>query len=609
MEWIVMNSNLRWFKDAKFGMFIHWGLYSLPSGIWKSQEMEYIGEWLQAKFRIPNAEYAKLAAEFNPVGFDAEEWVLAAKNAGMKYLVFTAKHADGFAMYHSKCSRFNIVDATPFGRDVLAELAAACGKYGVKLGIYYSQSLDWHEPDGADPGIDARAGNFGMSWGNDWDFPDLSTKVFSRYFSGKVIPQLKELLTNYGPISILWFDNSNLTKKQSERLVSLIKKIQPECLVNSRIGNGLGDFGTLGDNQLPSARRDGAWETPGTMNDTWGFKHNDHNWKSPRDIVQLLVALADKDANYLLNVGPRGDGRFPDAAARALQDVGAWMKSYGGCVHGSSGNPFPYDFDWGHMTVSTGVAGRFARLNLILRGHSFGVVTLQGLKDRVRRCYELSQPEADLPFTVSETGGVNMLHLEADGICDSLLPVLAVELDTERYPAVEQRLITQGGHLWLKPVQGRLIHGRIAMVAANRGVSAAGEQLTGSEHSCVDGSGRLVEWHNPADSIEWDVVFLEPGDYLVELVLTARRHSAPWIDGQTVKLAYESGDRSFVWEATLSGSPLDTAASRCYAEGSTAAGTLSVKRSGAGKLSLTMLAPGCPAAVGMALTEVRLARR
>src|SRR5450759_2976442 len=189
------NQRVLWLQDARFGLFIHWGLYSVLSGDWKGKRMEYLGEWIMSKFRIPNAEYSQLARQFNPQAFDADEWVRLAKATGMRYLVFTAKHHEGFAMYHSKCDPYNIVDATPFGRDPLKELAEACQRHGLTLGLYYSQDLDWHEPNGGDPGPDV-VDNFGMSWGNDWDFPNYPVKNYAQYFNAKVKPQIRELLTH-----------------------------------------------------------------------------------------------------------------------------------------------------------------------------------------------------------------------------------------------------------------------------------------------------------------------------------------------------------------------------------------------------------------------------
>ncbi len=322
-----MENNKKWFKHAGFGLMIHWGLYALPAGEWKGQRMDYIGEWLQSKYRIPGAEYCKLANAFNPILFDAEEWVRLAQDAGMEYIVFTAKHHEGFAMYHSKVDSFNIVDATPFGRDVLAELSAACQKYNMKLGLYYSQDLDWHEPNGGGYTMEPYS-NVGMCWTNDWDYPDNSSKNYTEYFEKKVIPQVTELLTGYGSLALIWFDTpTTLSEAQSRQLYDLVKKYQPDCLVNSRLGNGLGDYRSMGDNEV-SGQDFGEQlvETPATLNDTWGYKSFDNNWKNAEKVIEIRQHLAARGVNYLLNVGPDALGRIPAPAADILRKVGQAVK-------------------------------------------------------------------------------------------------------------------------------------------------------------------------------------------------------------------------------------------------------------------------------------------
>lgn len=318
-----MNSK-EWFKQAKFGMMIHWGLYSLPAGEWKGGRMEDIGEWCQQYFRIPNSEYHKLADIFNPIYFDADEWVKLAKDAGMQYMVFTAKHHEGFAMYHSKVSKFNIVDATPFGRDVLAELADACRRHGMKLGLYYSQEIDWSEPDGGgyDKGKTWCGGK--AYWTNNWDFPDIAEKDFTRCFESKIKPQVTELLTNYGDLCLIWFDTPGvITPEQSDELYDLVKKYQPDCLVNSRIGNGRGDYASAGDNEIPEDDKgDMLFETPATLNDTWGYKSFDNNWKDAAEVRRIKDHLNSRGINYLLNVGPDYLGRIPAPAVDILREVG-----------------------------------------------------------------------------------------------------------------------------------------------------------------------------------------------------------------------------------------------------------------------------------------------
>ncbi len=317
-------TNKEWFKKAQFGMMIHWGLYSLPAGEWKGERMEDIGEWLQQYFRIPNAEYHKLAKAFNPILFDAEEWVKLARDAGMKYIVFTAKHHEGFAMYKSEVSPFNIVDATPFKRDVLKELSDACRKYDMKLGLYYSQEIDWSEKNGGGYTSGKTWCGGKAYWTNNWDFPDDEHKDFSECFENKIKPQVREILTRYGEIFLIWFDTPGvITPAQSDELYEMVKKYQPDCLVNSRIGNGRGDYTSAGDNEIPEDDKGGMlFETPATLNDTWGYKSFDDNWKDADTVIKIKNHLMKRGANYLLNVGPDALGRIPAPAEKILREVG-----------------------------------------------------------------------------------------------------------------------------------------------------------------------------------------------------------------------------------------------------------------------------------------------
>lgn len=310
-----------WFRNAKFGMMVHWGLYCLPAGEWKGQRMDYIGEWLQSRFRIPNAEYHRLAGAFNPILFNADEWVSLAQDAGMKYIVVTAKHHEGFAMYHSRADKFNIVDATPFKRDVIGELADACARKGVKLGLYYSQDLDWCEPNGG--GYTRGHTNCGMSWTNDWDFPDNEHKNYTECYEKKIKPQVREILTQYGDLCLIWFDTPcTLSEAQSRELTDMVHELQPNCLVNSRIGNGLGDYHSCGDNQIPSDYMTELYEAPCTLNDTWGYKSFDNNWKSADKLLSIKNHLNERGINYLLNVGPDYLGRISAPAASILRELG-----------------------------------------------------------------------------------------------------------------------------------------------------------------------------------------------------------------------------------------------------------------------------------------------
>ena len=311
------------FRDAKFGMMIHWGLYSLLAGEYRGQRMDYIGEWIMSKYEIPNKEYEKLAAAFNPIYFDAEEWVLAAKAAGMQYIVVTAKHHDGFALYRSKADSYNVADATPFGRDVIRELADACKKHEIKLGLYYSQCIDWHEEHGGAYAEAFDHSNFGMSWCNDWDYPERDKKNYVLCYEKKIKPQVKELLTEYGDICLIWFDTPiDIPEECSKELYDMVKKYQPNCLVNSRIGNDMGDYSSLGDNELPDNYTDALVEAPITLNHTWGYKSFDNDWKSPEEVQRILDKCRKCGANLLLNIGPDALGRLPAPALDTLYALG-----------------------------------------------------------------------------------------------------------------------------------------------------------------------------------------------------------------------------------------------------------------------------------------------
>jgi len=325
------DQRMTWWREAKFGMFIHWGLYAVPAGRWHGQPIPSIGEWIMYHARIPIPVYEKLAEQFNPVKFNADEWVSIAKNAGMKYIVITSKHHDGFAMFHSKASPYNIYDATPFKRDPMKELAAACQRQGLRLCFYYSHAQDWHEPDAV---------------GNIWDFPAEKGRTdpkegFDEYMKRKALPQVREILTQYGPIGLIWYDTPHrITKEQSQRFVNIVRELQPNCLINSRVGYDLGDYGSEGDNKIPDQLRAGDWETPATINDTWGFKSYDRNWKSVDDLTFKLVDIVSKGGNYLLNVGPTAEGVIPQASVERLQAIGRWMQVNGEAVYGCGPSPF-----------------------------------------------------------------------------------------------------------------------------------------------------------------------------------------------------------------------------------------------------------------------------
>src|SRR2546425_964344 len=343
--------------------------------------------------KIPVAEYEPLARQFNPVKFNADEWVAVAKSAGAKYIVITSKHHDGFAMYGSKVSKYNIVDATPFHRDPIKELAGACQRGGVKLCFYYSQTQDWHEPDGD---------------GNTWDWPDVNKKDFARYLDEKVKPQVRELLTNYGPIGLIWFDTPRvITKEQSQELAALVHQIQPDCIVSGRIGHDVGDYDSAGDNQISVGVVKRDWETPVTMNDTWGFKKDDHNWKSTSVLIRQLSQIASRGGNYLLNVGPTAEGVIPQPSVERMAQIGQWLRGNSESINGAAPSPFPYDLPWGLITT------RHGRVYLHVFDWPQKELVLYGLKSKVRKAYLLAGGGAfKFDQKTDKTVGLHLLRIQ-----------------------------------------------------------------------------------------------------------------------------------------------------------------------------------------------------
>jgi len=422
------EARLAWFRDAKYGLFIHWGLYAIPAGEWKGQTVPGIGEWIMNRAKIPVAEYSRLAKQFNPVKFNADAWAKLAKDAGMKYIVITSKHHDGFALFKSKASPFNVVDATPFKRDVLKELAAACAKQGIRLGFYYSQSQDWHEPNGA---------------GNTWDFGPDSTKDYDSYLRGKAEPQVRELLTSYGPVALIWFDTPRMMSgDRAKRFTQIVRTMQPNTLIDGRLGES-GDYISTGDNVIPGTANGEAWEVPATLNHTWGFRKDDHDWKSPGEVIFKLVDVASKGGNYLLNVGPMANGEMPQIAQDILRTAGAWLKVNGEAVYGTWSTPFGEELGEPSAKGTKDLRGQ----SLFLSRNEYRVTAKPGklyftffagprvpfvlpsMQNAIKRAYRLSDGAA---VEIQDAKGEKQLMFNNAMMIDPMGTVVVVEIEGDR---------------------------------------------------------------------------------------------------------------------------------------------------------------------------------
>jgi alpha-L-fucosidase len=421
------EKRLEWFRDAKYGLFIHWGLYAIPAGEWNGKRSPGLGEWVMLRSAVPVKEYEKLATRFNPVKFDADAWVTLAKDAGMKYIVITSKHHDGFAMFKSSASPYNIVDATPFKRDVLKELADACARGGIRLGFYYSQSQDWHERNGA---------------GNDWDFGPDDKKDYDQYLRSKAEPQVKELLTNYGKVALIWFDTPRMmTGDRAQRFANIVRSTQPDTLIDGRLGTE-GDYKSTGDNVIPSEVSGEAWEVPATINHTWGFRNDDTDWKSPGQIAFKLVDIVSKGGNYLLNVGPTAEGVIPQASQDVLRTVGRWLQANGDAVYGAGPTPFGDEMGEPSPKGAKDVRGDL----LVYQQTQWRVTTKPGklyitffdeprapfaipaMKNAITRAYRLADKA---PVAMKTENGRTFLNLERP-IFDPMATVVVVEFDGSR---------------------------------------------------------------------------------------------------------------------------------------------------------------------------------
>ncbi len=483
------EERMAWFKHDKFGMFIHWGPYSALAGEWKDKRVEVgdIAEWIMQRLEIPAAEYRERAKQFNPVDFNAEQIVKLAKDAGMKYLVFTAKHHDGFAMYDSKVSDYNIVDWTPFQRDPLRELAEECRKQGIRFGFYYSHREDWNEP---------------FAYGNTWDFdfdPEKDLATFEqKYLETKAKPQLRELLTNYGDIALVWFDRGIYTQEQARDFAQIVHSLQPNCLINGRIGSYgkelLGDYQNTEDNMMPPGGIEEYWETPQTLNHTWGYSKFDTEWKTPAEVVRRLVDIVSKGGNYLLNIGPDGLGRVPQASTDILTRVGQWMQANGESVYGTTASPFRTAIPWGVCTTQG------ERLYLhVFEWPSDGVLELQGLHNEVAKVSTLADPSQTLE--VARQGNTLRISVPKEPL-DALDSVLVMEIRGK--PETDPAIVTQNA-------DGSLRLDYLAAVTEGDAVKRFNRK----------GGFHISKWRQPADKILWHLDLTRPGTFEAAITYAA----------------------------------------------------------------------------------------
>jgi alpha-L-fucosidase len=422
------DQRMEWWREARFGLFIHWGLYAVPAGEWKGNTSH--GEWIRTTAQIPLGEYDQFVHSFNPVKFDAGAWVKMAKDAGMKYIVLTSKHHDGFCLFNSQYTDFDIM-STPFQRDILKELSEACKKEGIKM-CWYHSIMDWHHPDY----IPRR----------DWetDRPTAGAD-FDRYVD-YMKSQLKELLTNYGDIGVLWFDGeweSTWNEKYGKEIYDYVRSLQPSIIVNNRVGaarEGMegstkeggfgGDFGTP-EQQIPATGLPGVdWETCMTMNDHWGYNKNNHNWKSTRSIIQMLADIASKGGNYLLNVGPTAEGLFPQESIDRLRETGEWMKINGEGIYGTQASPFN-NLEWGRCTQKRIDAGTRLYFHVFDKPGDNRLI-IPGLYNTAGNVFLLADPDKkQLPISRSDDALIVTLPEEANDPYD-----LVVVMDLEGQPDV-----------------------------------------------------------------------------------------------------------------------------------------------------------------------------
>ncbi len=486
------DARMEWWRQAKFGMFIHWGLYAVPAGTYDGKRIGSIGEWIMNQGKIPVAVYEKYALQLNPTKFNADEWVGIAKASGMRYMVITSKHHDGFCMFHSNVNSYNIYDATPFKRDPVRELTDAAAKQGIKFGVYYSQAQDWHHPGGG-------------AYGGHWD--KAQDGDYDKYLAEKSIPQVKELLDNYNP-AVLWFDTPiDMSRERTQQFLDLIKT-RPNLIYNNRLGNGVpGDTETPEQN-IPATGYPGRdWETCMTINDTWGYKSYDTNFKSTETLLRNLIDIVSKGGNYLLNVGPTAEGIIPQPEVDRLKEVGAWLAANGDAIYGTTASPFKKQLPWGRCTQKPG------KLYLsVFDWPKEGILNVP-VSNKVSKAYLLVHPDQPLPVQSTDDGATVTLPAEAP---TAIASVVVLDIDGTAAPVVA--MVKQAAD------------GSVKLAPQDADISGAGLRVEG------DGERNLGFWTDASAFPQWQVRIDKPGTFTPEF-----NYSVP-VDGSEVVLSV--GDRS-----------------------------------------------------------------
>lgn len=499
------DARMQWWRQARFGMFIHWGVYSVPAGVYRGKEIGGIGEWIMHNARIPVAEYKQFATQFNPVRYDPEAWVCLAKEAGMKYIVITSKHHDGFALFDSQVTDWDVVDATPYGKDLLKPLAAACDKHGLVLGFYYSQAQDWCHPGGA-----AAGGHWDLA--QDGSMDDYLRKI--------AIPQVREILSNYGKLGVLWWDTPvDITRQRADMLLPLLR-LQPHIITNDRLGGGYsGDLGTP-EQHIPATGTPGRdWETCMTMNDTWGYKSTDHNWKSTETLVRNLIDIASKGGNYLLNVGPTPLGEIPQPSVDRLKEIGRWMKANGESIYATSASPFSR-LAWGRCTKKLSDDGATLYLH-VFNWPQDGILLVPGLRNEILDARLLTTNRK--LKTVSSPDGVT-IYVPAEPL-DPIATVIVLEVKGK--PDIEKILPSQSAD------------GSVALPADLADIHGQAQVET------IDGQPNIGWWTNPKDYVCWSFRVTKGGRFDVMMAFASPADS---------KFEITAGDQTLAAEVASTGS-------------------------------------------------------